>query len=405
MDSDSQPTMRRFAELHRFSGAVNDLQPEGAYRTLAAAQQLESQGRSIIHLEIGEPDFPTPAIIAQHGIESIQRGKTRYTPAAGIPQLRQTIAEQTATRLGIEINANNVVVGPGAKPLLFLPTLALISAGDEVIYPDPGFPTYEAMIRVAGGTPIPYPIDLHQNLASPIDSIRQRITPRSRLIVINSPSNPTGLVLEPKQLEAIASIAIEHDLWVISDEIYRNLTYPPCQHHSILRLPGMQERTIHVDGFSKSHAMTGWRLGYGIMPSALAEKVGLLMVHSVGCTAEFTQHAGLVASECCGEQSLAMRDIYQSRRDLIVQRLNQIDGVHCETPSGAFYVFPNVSSFGRSSQSIADDLLHDAGVAVLPGTAFGAAGEGYLRLCYANSDENLHEAMDRIATWFKQQTR
>ncbi|MCH1496920.1 MAG: pyridoxal phosphate-dependent aminotransferase [Rubripirellula sp.] len=405
MDHDSQPTIHRFAGLHRFTGAVNDLQPEGAYRTLAAAQQLESQGRSIIHLEIGEPDFATPAIIAQHGIESIQRGKTHYTPAAGIPQLRQRIAEQNAARLGIELNANNVVVGPGAKPLLFLPTLALISAGDEVIYPDPGFPSYGAMIRVAGGTPIPYPIDLRQNLASPIDSIQQRITPRSRLIVINSPSNPTGLILEPKQLEAIASIAIEHDLWVISDEIYRNLTYPPCQHHSILSLPGMKERTILVDGFSKSHAMTGWRLGYGIMPSALAEKVGLLMVHSVGCTAEFTQHAGLAALECCDEQSLAMRDIYQSRRDLIVQRLNQIDGVDCETPSGAFYVFPNVSSLGRSSQLIADALLHEAGVAVLPGTAFGAAGEGYLRLCYANSDENLHEAMDRMATWFGQQTR
>ncbi len=392
-------------KIHRFARAVTDLEPEGAYRTLAAAQQLESQGRQIIHLEIGEPDFQTPSMIAERGIESIRQGKTRYTPAAGLAELRQTIAEQTGTRLGLKITADQVVIGPGAKPLLFLPTLALISSGDEVIYPDPGFPSYEAMIRVSGGTPVPCRMDSNQNFSSHLETIEQRITPRTRMIVINSPCNPTGTVLNLKQLEAIASIAIEHDLWVISDEIYRNLTYPPVQHHSMLCIPEMQERTILVDGFSKSHAMTGWRLGYGIMPSGLAEKVGLLMVHSVGCTAEFTQHAGLAALHCCEEQSIAMRDIYQSRRDLIVQRLNQIDGIHCETPSGAFYVFPDVSFLGRSSQSIADALLHDVGVAVLPGTAFGAAGEGYLRLCYANHHDNLHQAMDRIEAWFQQQPR
>ncbi len=388
---------------NQLAKVVRDIEPEGAYKTLAKAQRLEREGRSIIHLEIGEPDFQTPALVKQCGIKAIQADKTRYTPSAGITPLRESIARTASERLHQNLSAEQVVVGPGAKPLLFLPTLAIAQEGDEVIYPDPGFPTYEAMIRVAGATPVPIALDRDNGFNLPLEKLKQLITPRTRMIVINSPSNPTGGVLPQGQLEEIAKLAIENDCWVLSDEIYGQMVFDQRPHQSILSIESMKERTILVDGFSKSHAMTGWRLGYGIMPEYLARKVTLLMVHSIGCTAEFTQLAGLSALEACQQQTQAMCDAYQQRRDLVVARINQITGLQCRVPEGAFYAFPRITLEGRTSEQIADALLSEMGVALLPGTAFGSNGEGYLRICFANSLSNLNEAMDRMETWFQRQ--
>ena len=396
------PTKSR---LRQFSDTVSELEVEGAFRTLSEARKLEQEGHSIIHLEIGEPDFPTPDAIAARGVQAIREGQTRYTPAAGLPLLREQIAEKVSQDRGVMVSSDEVVVGPGAKPLLLLPTLTVVGEGDEVIYPNPGFPTYEAMIRIAGGEPVPAPVSDANHFQLQPDRLEECITEDTRMIVINSPSNPTGAVLSERELKSIASVAIKHDLWVMSDEIYRQMTFPPRQHLSLLSFDGMKERTIVVDGFSKSNAMTGWRLGYGVMPQQLAEKVSLLLVHSIGCTAEFTQLAGIKALEMGEESSIAMRDAYQARRDLLVKRLNEIPEFECEMPDGAFYAFPDISRMGRSSQSVADALLHEAGVAVLPGTAFGQKGEGFLRLCYANSIENLNLAMDRISHWVQCQTK
>ena len=385
-----------------FTEAVNHLQPEGAYQTLVAARRLEQMGRSIIHLEIGEPDFPTPTPISKAGIRAISEGKTRYTSASGLDELKKLIAQQTSSRTGKDISEDQVVIGPGAKPFLFMTSLAIVRPGDEVIYPSPGFPSYEAMIRTAGGTPVPATLDASNHFALTSDTIRRRLTPRTRMIILNSPSNPTGAVISGAELQAIASLAVKNDLWVLSDEIYRELTYTDREYDSILSCDGMEERTIVVDGFSKSYAMTGWRLGYGVMPQPLADKVTLLLVHSVGCTAEFTQLAGITALEAGNHDCKAMRDTYRQRRDLVVDRLNQMEGIRCQSPDGAFYVFPNIQGLNRSSQTVADELLNEAGVAVLPGTAFGKDGEGYIRLCFANSKENLELALDRIENWVKQ---
>ncbi|MEC8475303.1 MAG: pyridoxal phosphate-dependent aminotransferase [Planctomycetota bacterium] len=381
---------------------MNQLQPEGAYQTLVAAKRLEQMGRSIIHLEIGESDFPTPTPISEAGIRAISAGKTRYTSASGLDELKKLIAQQTSCRTGRDISENQVVIGPGAKPFLFMSSLAIVRPGDEVIYPSPGFPTYEAMIRAAGGTPIAAGIDASKDFALPSDTIRQRLTPRTRMIILNSPSNPTGAVISAAELQAIASLAVKNDLWVLSDEIYRELIYTDREYDSILSCDGMEERTIVVDGFSKSHSMTGWRLGYGVMPQPLADKVTLLLVHSVGCTAEFTQLAGITALASGDPECKAMRDTYRHRRNFVVERLNQMKGIRCQIPDGAFYVFPNIQGLNRSSQTVADELLHEAGVAVLPGTAFGKDGEGYIRLCFANSKENLEIGLDRIESWVKQ---
>ena len=387
------------------ASTVDGLEPEGAYRVLARAQALERKGRDVIHLEIGEPDFGTSRSICDAGIDAIRSGRTRYSPTPGIVPLREAIAEDVGRRRGIQVDPDHVVVGPGAKPHLFFPTLAVVGPGDEVLYPDPGFPTYEAMIRVAGGVPVPIPLSPESGFSLDLNALRSRVTDRTRMIVINSPGNPTGGVIPIHDLEQVAQIAKQHDCWVMSDEIYSRMCYDGQSPPSILALDGMPERTILVDGFSKTYAMTGWRLGYGVMPAALAEKVSLLLVHAVGCTAHFTQFAGTEA--LLGDQSPVeeMMAAYQHRRDVLVDGLNSIKGIRCQKPAGAFYVFPDVSPFGLPSSAIAESLLEEAGVALLPGTAFGQHGEGFLRLCYANSIENIQRAVDRMRSWFEQRGR
>ncbi len=380
-----------------FATRVQHLAPEGAYHMLARAQALEAEGRSIIHLEIGQPDVPTFDHVAQAGVRAIEEGFTRYNPPAGVPALRAAIAEDAGRRRGIQIDPAQVVVGPGAKPALFFPTLALVRPGDEVIYPDPGFPTYAAMIGVAGGIPVPVPLLEAQGFSFDLDVFDQVVSQRTRLIILNSPSNPTGGVIPRPDLKHIAEAAQRHDAWVLSDEIYLRLAFDDMDVPSIVTLPGMRERTVICDGFSKTYAMTGWRLGFGIMPESLAERVGLLLTHSIGCTATFTQYAGLEALTGPQAPVEAVVAEYQRRRDVLVAGLNDLPDVRCHRPQGAFYVFPNISAYGLTSDEMADYLLDQAGVAVLPGTAFGAGGEGYLRLCFANSMENVKIALERMA--------
>lgn len=379
-----------------FAERVLSLAPEGAYYMMGRAQALEASGREIIHLEIGQPDFPTFENVSKAGIDAIEEGYTRYTPSAGMPALRKAIAADAGLRRGLNFEPSQVVVGPGAKPALFFPTLALVRPGDEVLYPDPGFPTYKAMIEVAGGIPVPVPLLEEADFSFDLDVFDRLLSDKTRMIVLNSPSNPTGGVMPTAALEHVARAAIERDIWVLSDEIYARLVYDtPAP--SIAAIPGMQERTIICDGFSKTYAMTGWRLGYGIMPESLAERVELLLTHSVGCTASFTQIAGLEAIEGPQEQVDRVLAEYNRRRLALVEGLNQIPGVRCRMPQGAFYAFPNISSFGKSSDWLAEFLLVEAGVALLPGTSFGSYGEGYLRLCFANSLENIQIAIKRMA--------
>jgi aspartate/methionine/tyrosine aminotransferase len=383
-----------------FTARVQNLAIEGAYHMLARAQALEAQGRKIIHLEIGQPDVPTFSNICEAASQAIYDGHTGYAPSAGIPALRQAIAEDAGERRGLQIGPAQVVIGPGAKPALFFPTLALVNPGDEVIYPDPGFPTYKAMIEVAGGVAVPVPLKEETDFSFDLEALGGLLSDRTRMIVINSPSNPTGGIMPLEALEHIAKIARERDIWVLSDEIYARLVYEdPAP--SIAALPGMLDRTIICDGFSKTYSMTGWRLGFGIMPEALAQRVDLLLNHSIGCTANFTQHAGVEAIRGDQGQVEAVVEKYRRRRDTLIAGLNDIPGLSCRTPQGAFYAFPNVTSFGRSSDWLADYLLDEAGVALLPGTAFGKYGEGYLRLSFANSMENIQLALEKLRAAFE----
>ncbi len=375
---------------------TSHLKPEGAYAVLAKANALEAAGRKIIHLEVGQPDFDTFDNISMAGIKAITNGRTRYTPPAGTPDLRTAIAEDCGRRRGIQFSPDEVVVGPGAKPALFFPTLALVEPGDEVIYTDPGFPTYEAMIRVAGGVPVPVPLLEESDFSFDLDVFDRLVNKRTRMIILNSPSNPTGGVLPQADIEHIAQKSLENDCWVMSDEIYARMVYDGLTAPSIAALPGMKDRTIIVDGFSKTYNMTGWRLGYGIMPQELAKRVGLLLTHSIGATAQFTQDAGLEALLGPQEQVDAEVAVYQERRDAIVAGLNALPGFSCRKPQGAFYAFPNIKGTGIPSNDLADLILEKAGVALLPGTSFGQQGEGYLRLSYANSMENILMALDQI---------
>ncbi len=379
-----------------YAKRTHHLVSEGAYKVLAKAQELEAQGRNIIHLEIGQPDFETFTNVSQAGITAIQDGFTRYTPPAGMKSLREVIAKDAGKRRGMEFTPDQVVISPGAKPNLFFPTMALVEEGDEVIYPNPGFPTYEAMIRIAGGIPVPVPLLENNQFSFDLNAFDELISNRTKLIILNSPSNPTGGIIPGEDLEQIAKAAVTHNCWVLSDEIYTRIVYDNEVAHSIAALPEMAERTIIMDGFSKTYAMTGWRLGYGIMPRGLAEKVGLLLTHSVGSTAQFTQIAGIEALTGPQDQVEMVVSEYRKRRDLIVSRLNQLPGVTCQNPQGAFYVFPNIKELGKNSQETADWILEESDVALLPGSAFGKFGEGYLRLSYANSIENIQKAMDRL---------
>lgn len=379
-----------------FAHRTGHLRAEGAYAVLARAQALEAQGREIIHLEIGQPDFETYANIALAGVRAITGGQTRYNPPAGLPALRRALAEDAGLRRGLAFSPEQVVIAPGTKPLLLLPMLALLERGDEVLYPDPGFASYEAAIGLVGATPVPIPLLEDEGYDLDLEALEARIGARARMVILNSPSNPTGGILSPRTLGHVAELARLRDLWVLSDEIYARLVYEGGA-PSIAGLPGMAERTIIADGFSKTYAMTGWRLGFGIMPAPLAAKMELLLTHSVGCTATFTQYAGLEAVAGPQVEVDGVLAEFRRRRDLIVQGLNTIPGVRCPMPKGAFYAFPNVQAFGRPVAELADYLLEEAGVAVLPGTAFGRNGEGYLRLSYANSSENIQRALERMA--------
>ena len=378
-----------------FAQRTDHLRPEGAYAVLARAQALEAQGREVIHLEIGQPDFETPAHVALAGIRAIATGKTGYNPPAGITELRQALAEDAGKRRGVQITPEQVVIAPGTKPLILLPMMALLEPGDEVLYPDPGFPSYGAAISLVGATPVPYPLVEERGFDLNLDAFDALLSPRTRMVVLNSPGNPTGGVLSPEAVAHVADAALRRDLWILADEIYMRLVYDG-QAPSILPLPGMSDRTIVADGFSKTYSMTGWRLGFGIMPQPLAEKLELLITHSTGCTATFTQFAGVQAILGPQDDAEAMRAEFCRRRDVMVDGLDRIPGISCPLPRGAFYAFPNVQDLGMPSAELADLLLDEAGVAVLPGTSFGKNGEGYLRLSYANSMENIRMALERM---------
>jgi aspartate aminotransferase len=378
-----------------FAQRMSNIKAEGAYQVLAQAQELERQGRDIIHLEIGQPDFQTFEPICQSGINAIQQGHTRYTPSAGMRELREAIAQHISATKG-PCSPDEVVVGPGAKPGLLFPILALVNPGDEVLYPDPGFPSYRADIELAGGIPIAAPLLESRNFSFDLDFLADHMGDRTKLLILNSPSNPTGGTIPHEDLQAIARLAIERDVWIMTDEIYGDLVYDDQTAPSFYSIQEARSRTILVDGFSKSYAMTGWRLGYSAMPQALAEKVALLTMHAVGCTAGFTQVAGVTAIEQCRAAVNAQRAIYQERRDRIVAGLNSLPGVSCVKPSGAFYAFPNITGLGIPSAELARRLLLEAGVACLSGADFGEYGEGYLRFSYATSLKVIDEAIARL---------
>jgi len=379
----------------KFASRMQRLGTETAFEVLVRARALEAQGRDVVHLEIGEPDFDTPANVAAAGKAAIDAGWTHYGPAAGQPDLRQAIADYINRSRGTAYGPENVVVTPGGKPIMFFLILALLEAGDDAIYPDPGFPIYRSMIDFVGARAIPLPIREENDFRLDVAELASLITPRTSFLIINSPANPTGGVLTRADLEAIAQLAVDHDLFVLADEIYSEILYEG-EHHSIAVYPGMAERTAILDGFSKTYAMTGWRLGYGLMPVELANEVSRLMVNSVSCTASMVQRAGLEALTGPQDDVRAMVEAFRRRRDLMVEGLNRIPGISCLNPAGAFYVFPNITGTGMGSKEFADRLLEEFGVAALSGASFGEHGEGYLRLSYANSEENLRKALDRI---------
>jgi aspartate/methionine/tyrosine aminotransferase len=369
---------------------------ETAFEAAARGRALEATGRSVIHLEIGEPDFDTPQHIKDAAAKGLlEDGMTHYTAAEGIAPLRQAIADDVRRWKGIEAKPEQVVVTPGAKPIMFYAILALVDEGDEVIYPNPGFPIYESMTEYVGGVAVAAPLREEREFRMDVDEVASLVTPRTRMLVLNSPHNPTGSVLTGDDIRAFAEIAVRHDLTVLTDEIYGRLQYED-EPLSIATLPGMAERTITLDGFSKTYAMTGWRLGYGIVPEWLAPTYSRLVINSVSCTNAFAQAGAIAALTGPQDAADAMREEFIARRQIMVDGLNAIPGVSCVMPHGAFYVFPNLSSFGRSSADIATHLLYDAGVCALAGTAFGRHGEGYLRFSYANSRANLQAALDRI---------
>ncbi len=372
---------------------------ESAFEVLARARALERQGRDIIHLEIGEPDFDTPKHIKDAAKQALDAGATHYGPSAGLPEVREAIAKHVGETRGVPVAPEEVVVTPGGKPIMFFTIMALAGQGDEVIYPNPGFPIYESVINFVGARAVPVPLREDTGFSFDLDLFERSVTDRTRLIIINSPGNPTGGVLDARALERVAAIAVARDIPVLSDEIYRYFLYEG-DFVSISGFPGMHERTIILDGFSKTYAMTGWRLGYGVMPTALAEHVTRLMVNSNSCTASFVQLAGIAALQ--GDQTPVAEMVaeFKRRRDLIVAGLNTLPGVKCIVPRGAFYVFPNVTGTGRRSAEIAERLLDEAGVALLAGTAFGEHGEGYLRLSYASSEANLRRALERMHDFF-----
>jgi aspartate/methionine/tyrosine aminotransferase len=384
----------------RLAERMSRLGTETAFEVLVRARALEAQGKEIVHLEIGEPDFPTAPHIVEAAARALRDGWTHYGPSPGLPQLREAVAEDGGRRRGISIDPSEVVITPGGKPIMFFAILALVDRGDEVIYPNPGYPIYESMINFVGGRPVPYGFREEHDFDVDVGEIIDKITDRTRLVVLNSPQNPTGGVIPREGLASLAKALVDRDLFILSDEIYNRLIYEG-QHSSITQFPGLKEKTIILDGFSKTFAMTGWRLGYGIMRPDLAQKVAQLQTNATSCTASFSQIAAI--SALTGDQTGVdrMREEFRRRRAVIVEGLNKIPGFRCRQPHGAFYVFPNITGVGRQSKPLADALLNEAGVAGLSGTAFGAWGEGYLRFSFANSVENIEKALERIGTWAK----
>ncbi len=384
----------------RLAGRMSRLGTESAFDVLVRAQALEAQGKEIIHLEIGEPDFATPANIVDAGAKALRGGWTHYGPSAGLPQLREAVAADVAQHLGIRVEPVEVVVTPGGKPIMFFVIMALVDEGDEVLYPNPGFPIYESMIHFVGGKAIPYGLSEVHDFDVNVEEILEKVTDRTRLVILNSPHNPTGGVMGREAVARLAKELANRDLFVLSDEIYDRLIYEG-EHISIMQFPEMREKTIILNGFSKTYAMTGWRMGYGVMRADLAKQITLLATNSTSCTASFTQIAGVEALRGSQDSVNAMREEFRRRRKVIVEGLNRIPGFSCRQPHGAFYVFPNIRQTGKSSRALADTLLNEAGVACLWGTAFGAWGEGYLRFSFANSVENIQKALDRIESWAK----
>ena len=384
----------------RLAGRMSRLSGEGAFEVLERARALERQGQNVIHLEIGEPDFETSPNIVEAGVEALHGGWTHYGPTAGYPELRETIAEHVSRTRGVSVCSDEVVVVPGGKPIIFFTILALADVGDEVIYPNPGFPIYESMIRYADAKPVPIRLREEKDFGLDVDELLSLMTDKTRLIILNSPHNPTGGVLSRENIRDIAQAIGDRDIMVLSDEIYSRLVFEG-QNHSIIAEPGLKDRTILLDGFSKTYAMTGWRLGYGVMRADLAKAISLLATNAISCTASFTQMAGVEALR--GDQSSVekMKAEFQRRRDAFVSGLNRIKGFSCRLPGGAFYAFPNITATGWKSKLLADALLNQAGVACLSGTAFGEFGEGYLRFSIANSFENLMQALGRIDQWTK----
>lgn len=380
----------------RFADRMSRLGTETAFEVLVKARALEAQGRDVIHLEIGEPDFDTPRHIVEAGKQALDEGYTHYGPSAGLPELREAIAQDVSRFRALSVHPEQVVVTPGAKPIMFFVILALAQDGDEVIYPNPGFPIYESVIRFVGATPVPIPLREERNFSLDVNQLRDLVTDRTRLIILNSPQNPTGGILPSEDLAAIAELAMQRGIPVLADEIYSRMLYDdPFQ--SIAVHDGMQDLVILLDGFSKTYAMTGWRLGYGVMPEPLAAHVTRLMTNSNSCTASFSQRAALAALQGSQEPVEAMMAEFRRRRDVFVEGLNAIPGLRCAMPRGAFYAFPNAADICASSRELADYLLQKGGVAALAGQDFGRYGEGYIRFSYANSLDNLRRALERIA--------
>src|SRR5947209_9744704 len=382
----------------RLARRMQRLGTETAFEVLLKARALEAKGRDVVHLEIGEPDFDTPSNIIGAGVDALHKGFTHYGPSAGLPQLREAIAQYVSDTRRVNLSPEEVVVVPGGKPIIFFTIMALCDEGDEVIYPNPGFPIYESMINFMGAKAVPMHLREELDFAVDPDELKRLISDKTKLIILNSPQNPTGGVLSQSDIKRIADVIGDRDIMVLSDEIYSRLLFEG-EHHSIAAVPGFKDRTIILDGFSKTYAMTGWRMGYGVMRPDLAQHISRLMTNSNSCTASFTQIAGVEA--VTGDQTsvMKMNDAFRQRRDAFVKRVNTIKGFSCRMPKGAFYAFPNITATGWPSKKLADAILEEAGVAVLSGTAFGAFGEGYLRFSIANSMENLNKALDRIEEW------
>ena len=377
---------------------MSRLGTETAFEVLAKARALEAKGRDIVHLEIGEPDFDTPANIVDAAVDALHGGFTHYGPSAGLPELRKAIADEVGASRNTKVSPDEVVVVPGGKPIIFFTMLALVEEGDEVIYPNPGFPIYESMIEFLGAKAVPIRLREEREFRLDTRELKGLINERTKLIILNSPQNPTGGVMTEQDIEEIAAIVAGHDCMILSDEIYSRLIFEG-KHHSLFSHDDLRDRIILLDGFSKTYAMTGWRMGYGVMRTDLAQQIARLMTNSNSCTATFTQKAGIEA--ILGPQASvdAMNDEFKKRRDYFAERINRIKGFRCCVPKGAFYMFPNITGTGWKSKELADALLDEAGVAALSGTSFGAYGEGYLRFSIANSLENIRKALDRVEAW------